>query len=690
MDVFISYKSEDFNEANWVKTTLETNRISCWMAPMSIPGGSNYAMEIPQAIRSAKIFVLILSEKCQDSKWVPRELDQAIQEEKVILPFMLENCLLKDDFNFYLSNVQRYAAYENKSNAISRMINQIQGLLEIKESEQGIIIKKTIDDATNHDKLVPAQEQTEKQNKTDASGKETKVNEEDTDQEANTTDVSKERRTKSKDNNRNKHPNQKVRKHSIQKEYTPEKDIATASQKRKMAFVIIVTVIFIIGFAGVLGNMFFGSVHVADQKIKRSATYVSLSNKKLTEKDIHALQKIRDIGILKLEGCSFPDAELKTVLLRVRSEIELSNCELTNERIQALGLSKTSVDTLRLDNNENVTDLHLLSDLKKTLYYLSFSGCSVTDVSFLNQFTKLWYLDASDNGINDISALSECPRLEEVHVEGNSIASLKPLHACEKLEEIYVGDNMLTDLSGIETCIYLKTIDAQNNQLTDIEALKNATLLTFVDFSNNNISDFSALAPSAATLKEAVLSANEIKDTSFLRACIRLTKLRVDDNLLTSLDSLQDLAELQTLTASHNQLTDISGISNCTNLTYLDLSDNHITATDAIHFQSSDYINLDLSHNSICHLSIPKAKYRQLSLYGNPITDISSLYDVRGGSDVILDYSSHIDFAKLKESGWSDYIVFDCPLDRQVKIQNILGEENVRLTTEKDYKTEET
>ena len=130
--VFISYKSEDFDEANWIKSTLEKNGISCWMAPGSIPGGSSYAKEIPLAIKHCKVFVLVVSEKCQTSMWVPKEIDQAINLGKVILPFMLENCPLQDDFNFYLSNVQRYAAFENKSNAIKRMIDEINAILNIK------------------------------------------------------------------------------------------------------------------------------------------------------------------------------------------------------------------------------------------------------------------------------------------------------------------------------------------------------------------------------------------------------------------------------------------------------------------------------------------------------------------------------------------------------------------------------
>ena len=37
-EVFISYKAEEIEEANWVRTTLERNGISCWMAPMWTKG----------------------------------------------------------------------------------------------------------------------------------------------------------------------------------------------------------------------------------------------------------------------------------------------------------------------------------------------------------------------------------------------------------------------------------------------------------------------------------------------------------------------------------------------------------------------------------------------------------------------------------------------------------------------------
>ncbi len=145
-DVFISYKSEEFEEANYMKLILEKNGISCWMAPNSISGGSSYAKEIPNAIKNAKVFLLILSNQAQQSKWVPRELDQAINAGKIIMPFMIENCSLTDDFNFYLTNVQRYDAYENKTAAVNKIIREIKGVLgvdgENKEPEKRPVEKK--------------------------------------------------------------------------------------------------------------------------------------------------------------------------------------------------------------------------------------------------------------------------------------------------------------------------------------------------------------------------------------------------------------------------------------------------------------------------------------------------------------------------------------------------------------------
>lgn len=133
-EVFISYSTLDATAAETVRDVLEQNGLSCWMAPRDIPGGSNYTKEIPLAIRGCTVFVLILSENAQNSHWVLKELDSAVNGGKVILPFMLENCILNDEFNFLLTGAQRYAAYQKKAEALETLIRRIRGILNAPEA----------------------------------------------------------------------------------------------------------------------------------------------------------------------------------------------------------------------------------------------------------------------------------------------------------------------------------------------------------------------------------------------------------------------------------------------------------------------------------------------------------------------------------------------------------------------------
>ncbi len=128
MKVFISYSSKEYDRAFSLKQILEANGIGCWMAPQSIPSGSDYSQEIPRAIRECDVFLLLLSEASQDSKWVPKELDNAISGGKIIIPFHIDESQLNDAFNFFLSNVQRIEAFNRLSDAYRQLVIQIKAL----------------------------------------------------------------------------------------------------------------------------------------------------------------------------------------------------------------------------------------------------------------------------------------------------------------------------------------------------------------------------------------------------------------------------------------------------------------------------------------------------------------------------------------------------------------------------------
>lgn len=136
-EIFISYSTIDTQSAETVRNVLEKNGLSCWMAPRDIPGGSNYTKEIPEAIRNCKAFVLILSENAQKSHWVLKELDSAVNCGKVILPFMVEDCALNDEFNFLLTGAQRYSAYQKKAEAMEILINRLRSIIDTSAPQGG-------------------------------------------------------------------------------------------------------------------------------------------------------------------------------------------------------------------------------------------------------------------------------------------------------------------------------------------------------------------------------------------------------------------------------------------------------------------------------------------------------------------------------------------------------------------------
>ena len=130
-EVFISYSTKERHQANAIRSYLQENGISCWMAPESIPTGSNYTKEIPVAIRNCKVFLLVLSEHSQKSPWVLRELDGAVNNGKYILPYLLDESPMEDEFQFLLTGCQWHPSW--MEDALPRLVERILTLLPPRE-----------------------------------------------------------------------------------------------------------------------------------------------------------------------------------------------------------------------------------------------------------------------------------------------------------------------------------------------------------------------------------------------------------------------------------------------------------------------------------------------------------------------------------------------------------------------------
>ncbi len=129
--VFISYSSKEQDKADAMKKVLEKNDIRTWMAPGDIPAGSKYAEIINRAIKECACVILMLSEASQGSVWVAKEVERAVHYHKPIIPVQLENVVLNDEFEFYISTDHIVALQKIDENAseTQKVISAVSAIL---------------------------------------------------------------------------------------------------------------------------------------------------------------------------------------------------------------------------------------------------------------------------------------------------------------------------------------------------------------------------------------------------------------------------------------------------------------------------------------------------------------------------------------------------------------------------------
>lgn len=131
--VFLSHSSKDAEFVMNVCNQLESNGLSCWIAPRDIEYGANWAESIAKGLlEDTGLFVFFLSENSNASKQVVREINLAINLEIPILVFSsidqeLHNLALK----YYLSTIQHCKLESFDDSYILEIINKIQSAISI-------------------------------------------------------------------------------------------------------------------------------------------------------------------------------------------------------------------------------------------------------------------------------------------------------------------------------------------------------------------------------------------------------------------------------------------------------------------------------------------------------------------------------------------------------------------------------
>lgn len=227
----------------------------------------------------------------------------------------------------------------------------------------------------------------------------------------------------------------------------------------------------------------------------------------------------------------------------------------------------------------------------KNLQYLDLSSNSIRDFTALSFMTTLTHLDLSHNALTSLNALSSLAGLQYLDVSYNSLSSVAPVAGCVQLQELNISNNFVLSLSGLSGLNGLVRLDGSANLLTEVSPLSTCTALQYLDISGNYLSDISALS-----------SLNALLELNFAR------------NQVTALPNWDSTCALVTIDGSNNQLVSIGGLGGFENLNYVLMDYNAITSVDA------------LAH---CHNLV------KVSVYGNPVTDVSALTDM----GVIVNYN---------------------------------------------------
>ncbi len=125
-EIFVSYAREDKTKCEQLYRDLRAEGYDIWIDSQDLEAGSNWALEIKKAIRTAQYFILVLSSNSVSKRgYVQKEIREALEvwdefpeSETFIIPVRLEPC--EEGFD-RLKNLQRVDMFPNWEDGVARI-----------------------------------------------------------------------------------------------------------------------------------------------------------------------------------------------------------------------------------------------------------------------------------------------------------------------------------------------------------------------------------------------------------------------------------------------------------------------------------------------------------------------------------------------------------------------------------------
>jgi hypothetical protein len=130
--VFISYSHDDKDVVDSLVTRLEGDNINYWRDEKDLLIGDIIEKAVSKGIQQSRLFLVVLTPRSVQSRWVERELDEAAFEEaegrKVILPVLAKK-LRSTDVPPRLRRIRHVDIGSNFESGYTQLIRSIRGHL---------------------------------------------------------------------------------------------------------------------------------------------------------------------------------------------------------------------------------------------------------------------------------------------------------------------------------------------------------------------------------------------------------------------------------------------------------------------------------------------------------------------------------------------------------------------------------
>jgi hypothetical protein len=135
--IFISYSSKDQKIADTICRALEARGYDCWIACRNVGPGQNFQEAIVQALRDAKLMLLVFTSNANNSDEIKKEVALAGRHHVTVVPVRVEDVAPNDALAYEFATRQWIDLFDNWEQQIERLVMQIGSIISDKVSSPG-------------------------------------------------------------------------------------------------------------------------------------------------------------------------------------------------------------------------------------------------------------------------------------------------------------------------------------------------------------------------------------------------------------------------------------------------------------------------------------------------------------------------------------------------------------------------